>query len=342
MRTHNILGRSFLTAGFAYFTLFLATPAHAYYHTANRLPTSHEYGLGQLLPSSSPMGQASTLCLLTNQDDEADLPYHGYRYYNAGTGRWLSRDPSSNRGVSTAQGDESDYVLLDNQPIASVDYLGLWNSNVHRDGTRRWAVIAGYPGVSASRVAEADHAVDEFFGSTSYVTEPGTQYHFDRSLSMGTSEDTRMLKYKQHLQTAQTFCTIAKGFDFPEFAAWQLGTALHPYQDWVAHGDHNYYLLGSFQYRLEYRHNYSSQARRSYNFPDDTDLDAKGSPDGRPTLSVLRLVSKDGKTFDYADYERGQKRIRKTHTMSSAALTGFREYVKANGGCNCRRYFGVP
>jgi RHS repeat-associated protein len=27
------------------------------------------------------------------QDDETDLLYYGYRYYNAGTGRWLSRDP---------------------------------------------------------------------------------------------------------------------------------------------------------------------------------------------------------------------------------------------------------
>jgi RHS repeat-associated protein len=276
------------------------------------------------------------------QDDETDLLYYGYRYYNAITGRWVSRDPSGEvAGVFTSDGDASAYALLGNQPIAAIDYLGMWNADVHRDGTRRWAIAAGYPGIAANRVAEADNAVDEWFGPTSFVTEPGTQYHFNRSLSMGTSEDTRMIQYKKHLQTAQTFCTIAKGFDYPEFAAWQLGTALHPYQDWVAHGDHNYYLLGSFELKLEYRHNYMSPARKSYNFPDDTGLDAKGSPDGRPTLSVLHLVSRDGKTFDYADYERGQKRIRKTHSMTSAAFTEFRDYVKANGGCKCKRYFGV-
>jgi len=217
----------------------------------------------------------------------------------------------------------------------------LWNADVHLEATRRWAIHARYPGVAASRIADADNAVDEWYGPTSFVTEPGSQYHFNRSLSMGAPEDTRMIKYKHHFQVAQTFCTIAKGFDFPEFAAWQLGTALHPYQDWVAHGDHNYYLLGSFEFKLEYRHNYMSPTRRSYNFPDDVDLDAKGSPDGRAILPVLHLVSKDGKTFDYADYERGHKRYQKTHSMSSTALTEFRDYVRANGGCKCRRYFGV-
>jgi RHS repeat-associated protein len=32
------------------------------------------------------------------QDDETDLLYYGYRYYNASAGRWLSRDPSAEPG----------------------------------------------------------------------------------------------------------------------------------------------------------------------------------------------------------------------------------------------------
>jgi RHS repeat-associated protein len=32
------------------------------------------------------------------QDDETDLLYYGRRYYSASTGRWLSRDPSGERG----------------------------------------------------------------------------------------------------------------------------------------------------------------------------------------------------------------------------------------------------
>ena len=31
-------------------------------------------------------------------DDEAEMIYYGFRYYNATTGRWLSRDPSEEAG----------------------------------------------------------------------------------------------------------------------------------------------------------------------------------------------------------------------------------------------------
>ncbi len=34
------------------------------------------------------------------QDDETDLLYYGYRYYNASTGRWNSRDPIEEWGPS--------------------------------------------------------------------------------------------------------------------------------------------------------------------------------------------------------------------------------------------------
>ena len=97
------------------------------------------------------------------------------------------------------------------------------------------------------RVSDADEAVDAKTGTTSYITEPGTQYHFNRSLSMGTGRDTRMIKYDEHMAKAKAFCTAARGFDYPFVAAWELGTALHPLQDWMAHGEHNYYLRACFK-----------------------------------------------------------------------------------------------
>ena len=165
-------------------------------------------------------------------DDESDIVWYPHRPYSTSQGRFLGKDPIEEQGGMNL------HAFTANNPVNSVDILGLWNSDVHHDATKRWALHGGYPGTAAERVATADNDVDSRY---SYITEPGTQYHFNRSLSMGTSEDSRMIQYREHLQMAQTACTVANGFDFPELAAWHLGTALHPYQDWVAHGDHNYY-----------------------------------------------------------------------------------------------------
>ena len=266
-------------------------------------------------------------------DPTTDLVLYEYRVYSPGLGSWLNRDP-----VGDGAGINS-YSFLGNEPTGGNDYLGWWDTRIHRDATRRWALKAGYPADAAQAVADADEAVDEIFGSTSYITEPGTQYHFDRSLSMGGSEDTRMTKYKEHLQKAKDLCTISKGNDDPSAAAKEFGTALHPYQDWVAHGDHNKRLFGSFT-SLKDIHNATSPVEGSTAFPDDPGLDAKGSPDGRPTLKVLHFVAdKSGKIRDWADYEPGLKRYKLTYAMTSSALREFREYVRANGGC--KKYFGV-
>jgi RHS repeat-associated protein len=54
------------------------------------------------------------------QDDETDLLYYGYRYYNAGTGRWLSRDPAEEE-----MGGPNLYGFVLNSPVNEVDGLGL-------------------------------------------------------------------------------------------------------------------------------------------------------------------------------------------------------------------------
>jgi RHS repeat-associated protein len=69
-------------------------------------------------------------------DDETDLVYYGYRYYNPTAGRWLSRDPMAEPGFahtknppSAQELDNSEefncYTYVVNAPIVEVDYLGL-------------------------------------------------------------------------------------------------------------------------------------------------------------------------------------------------------------------------
>jgi RHS repeat-associated protein len=53
------------------------------------------------------------------QDDETDLLYYGYRYYNASTGRWANRDPIEEQGGMNV------YAFSLNDPISVVDLFGL-------------------------------------------------------------------------------------------------------------------------------------------------------------------------------------------------------------------------
>jgi len=52
-------------------------------------------------------------------DDETDLVYYGYRYYDAETGRFLNRDPIGE------EGGENLYAMCSNNLISYVDFLGL-------------------------------------------------------------------------------------------------------------------------------------------------------------------------------------------------------------------------
>jgi RHS repeat-associated protein len=54
------------------------------------------------------------------QDDETDLLYYGYRYYNSSTGRWLSSDPYGE------EGGVSLYCFVANSLNGSFDMLGLY------------------------------------------------------------------------------------------------------------------------------------------------------------------------------------------------------------------------
>ncbi len=69
-------------------------------------------------------------------DDESDLVYYGYRYYNPSTGRWISdfsdsafslqdvgvEEAVDARGLSDAS---NVYAFCGNEPTTRWDYLGL-------------------------------------------------------------------------------------------------------------------------------------------------------------------------------------------------------------------------
>ena len=81
----------------------------------------YEYGpFGEPLRVSGPMGTLNPLRFSTKyHDQEAQLLYYGYRYYNPSSGTWLSRDPIGEEGGPNL------YGLVGNLPTSRFDCLGL-------------------------------------------------------------------------------------------------------------------------------------------------------------------------------------------------------------------------
>ncbi|OVE75016.1 hypothetical protein BVX97_05800, partial [bacterium E08(2017)] len=71
-------------------------------------------------------------------DDETGLSYYGYRYYDAGMGRWLNRDPIAEQGGLNL------YGFVGNDGVNDGDSLGLasfWVDNLDELITRVQAII---------------------------------------------------------------------------------------------------------------------------------------------------------------------------------------------------------
>ncbi len=80
-----------------------------------------QYGsFAEVIRATGPIAKMNPFRFSTKyQDDETDLLYYGYRYYNASAGRWLTRDPF---GESAGPGV---YPLASCNPINNFDVLGL-------------------------------------------------------------------------------------------------------------------------------------------------------------------------------------------------------------------------
>jgi RHS repeat-associated protein len=90
-------------------------------NAADGIPSAqYEYGpFGEVLRKTGTMATANPFRYSTKyQDEETGLLYYGYRYYDAGTGRWGGRDPLGEKaGVNL-------YGFVANVPLHQVDVLG--------------------------------------------------------------------------------------------------------------------------------------------------------------------------------------------------------------------------
>ena len=85
------------------------------------LAANYEYGpFGEVISATGPMAKANPIRFSTKyQDDEGDLVYFGYRYYDASTGRWQSKDPIAEKGGKNI------YGFISNNAQSACDKNGL-------------------------------------------------------------------------------------------------------------------------------------------------------------------------------------------------------------------------
>ena len=126
---------------------FSSHPLHI--HRLARNPrTCFEGPFGELLRATGTMAKANPFRFSTKyQDDETDLVYYGYRYYNTSTGRWSSKDPLNEDGGLNL------YAFVGNRPVGSLDTDGrMWTDP---DGGR-WPHPHPQPPTSPPRLLTYD------------------------------------------------------------------------------------------------------------------------------------------------------------------------------------------
>jgi RHS repeat-associated protein len=292
------------------------------------ITATFDYGpFGESVLSEGPARETIPFRFSTKyHDSESGLLYYGFRYYNPATGRWLSRDPIGEGGGISV------YGFVHSSPPNLVDLLGLWGEEVHYRRTKEWIVQEGLSVEIAEAIARADNGVDELFDPTE-ITNANWSWHFNRSLA----GDSRLEHRDQAVALARKLCTGAR--DEVAAAAVYLGRALHPLQDWVAHGDFNRMteaptLSGvGFPETRHYWHNWEKGVvgNGSTGEPDDPELDSDGAF-GRPTIGTMHLgkTLSNGDSVYWAGFHRGNQRIDFTESITKRLVDDFRAYVRAN------------
>ena len=228
--------------------------------------------------------------------------------------------------------------------------MGLWGTSVHRNRTREWAVAVNIPAPGAEQIADWDEKVDDDFSTTTF-TDSNWSWHFDRSNG---GPDSRLEHASEQLGLAEGYCTAgSNGKDDARSAAKCLGRALHPLQDWVAHGDFNrrreapHIASVPWYDKLQYAHNkLTTQEDRGWKTVDDPAFDSSG-PNGRATFSVMNLaqITSYGDRLYWATFNTGSKRIVLTETKTREVLNHFTDHVRTESTLcgECRKTFlGKP
>jgi RHS repeat-associated protein len=134
---------------------------------------NYEYGpFGEVLRSSGAMAKVNSIRFSTKyQDDESDLLYYGYRYYNPSTGRWISRDPSPSEDNSAL------FNFVRNDPMDVLDMLGMYEFDFGKgmDGKDRQTIVENLQKAIGDKLPSIIQRIDKAIESNPF--RPGCCRH---------------------------------------------------------------------------------------------------------------------------------------------------------------------
>ncbi|MBI3774443.1 MAG: RHS repeat-associated core domain-containing protein, partial [Gammaproteobacteria bacterium] len=148
--------------------------------TTGAIAAQYEYDpFGNLVRATGPMAFLNPFRFSTKyQDDETGFSYYGYRYYNASTGRWLSRDPIEEAGGLNL------YRLLANSALNNIDPNGLsalWDTFIGC----AWSIGSKWIDKKLDQIGTCGELYNRIHGST--MPNPGELDAYDIDLCKGFS-----------------------------------------------------------------------------------------------------------------------------------------------------------
>jgi len=166
---------------------------------------TYEYGpFGEGIRATGSMAKPSPFRFSTKyQDDETDLLYYGYRYYNPTAARWLNRDPLGQPGGHNA------YAFVRNNSTGLIDRLGLYARSKGCSFGQLLQLLQAEESARAGS-ASATRELDQSFGGFSV-----SQRHPDfKAKYFATGHNPFKWTYiAWHISATITFQRINRGFN---------------------------------------------------------------------------------------------------------------------------------
>ncbi|HEX3799312.1 MAG TPA: RHS repeat-associated core domain-containing protein [Verrucomicrobiae bacterium] len=218
-------------------------------NAANGNPSAnYEYGpFGELMRATGSTAKANPFRFSTKyQDDESDLIYYGYRYYNVNSGRWISRDVIQERGGANL------YSFAQNNAANLIDRLGLdfwqdplfwqnYSQMTPLDQEQLQVLIAMLVGGGGSFAFGPDDPWTQTIANSSYISSVIQQIQY------------KLSQYCKGKANAQASLSGRADFDLNELQLWDTGNQIiNDAISWLTFGEAGTdpaFLFGSYRLR---------------------------------------------------------------------------------------------